>query len=51
LGQLKWLWFRQRRLLQELDVFDQASRGLMGSFQLLYTLPTWYVQFIHHTFS
>lgn len=36
LGQLKWLWMcsKQRRL-QDLQVFDEASRGPLGALRLL----------------
>lgn len=36
LSQLKWRWFQQRRRLYELQIFDDASRGALGSFQLLW---------------
>jgi hypothetical protein len=37
LVQLKWAWFTlDRRSLSELDAFDGAGRGLIGSVQLLF---------------
>lgn len=40
LGQLKWIWFsqKQERLVQELRVYDSASRGAYGALQLIWTL-------------
>lgn len=39
LSQLKWVWFAQRkRPLSDLSVFDNASRGLYGSAELLWAL-------------
>ena len=36
LGQFKWLWmFSQQRRLQDLQVFDDASRGPLGASRLL----------------
>ncbi|KAL1616239.1 hypothetical protein SLS54_008532 [Diplodia seriata] len=33
LGQLKWVWFKQRHMpLLDMEVFDSASRGVMGSY-------------------
>lgn len=38
LSQLKWLWFHQReRELQDMQVFDEASRGPWGAMVLLKT--------------
>jgi hypothetical protein len=31
IGQLKWLWFRQPRCLQDIQTFDEASRGPLVS--------------------
>lgn len=40
LGQEKWLYFRQKpRRLQHLVVFDKASRGPIGTIQLLFGIP------------
>lgn len=39
LGQLKYLWFMQQdRKLADLDMFDSASRGKLGSAQLVWKL-------------
>lgn len=36
LGQLKWLWFKRRRPLSDFEVFDEASRGPLGSVKMVY---------------
>ncbi|KIW93647.1 uncharacterized protein Z519_06252 [Cladophialophora bantiana CBS 173.52] len=37
IGQLKWIWVSQeKRSVADLSVFDAASRGLIGSIQLLW---------------
>ncbi|KAI1203492.1 hypothetical protein F5X97DRAFT_318144 [Nemania serpens] len=38
LGQLKWLWYRKEQPLIDLDVYDQASRGPLGSFKFFWSL-------------
>ncbi|KAF2099841.1 hypothetical protein NA57DRAFT_75345 [Rhizodiscina lignyota] len=38
LGQLKWVWFQRDRPLDELEVFDEASRGPEGSVKLLWKM-------------
>lgn len=40
ISQSKWLWYRQSepRRLQDLELFDQASRGPWGSLELLFRL-------------
>ncbi|OQE44784.1 hypothetical protein PENCOP_c002G08526 [Penicillium coprophilum] len=39
LSQLKWVWFAQRtRPLSDLRVFDNASRGITGSAELMWAL-------------
>ncbi|KAL4922035.1 hypothetical protein BDW62DRAFT_76721 [Aspergillus aurantiobrunneus] len=40
LGQLKWIWFaqKQERPVQELRVYDSATRGPYGAMQLIWTL-------------
>jgi len=43
LGQLKWHWFRMSRSLKGLELFDEASRGTLGSIRLLWTLKFWYL--------
>ncbi|KAH7417810.1 hypothetical protein BKA64DRAFT_738366 [Cadophora sp. MPI-SDFR-AT-0126] len=43
LGQLKWHWFRRSRSLKGLELFDEASRGSLGSIRLLWALRFWYL--------
>ncbi|MCJ1252085.1 hypothetical protein MMC30_009323 [Trapelia coarctata] len=44
LGQLKWAWYyREKRALQNFQVFDEASRGPWGSTRLLYLLRFWHI--------
>lgn len=38
LGQLKWKWYLTKRRLEDMDTFDEASRGAKGSLQLLWML-------------
>lgn len=38
LGQLKWRWFRNARLLGDIVTYDSASRGPLGALQLLWRL-------------
>lgn len=38
LSQLKWLWLKQSRPLTHLASFDSASRGPLGSLQLLFVV-------------
>ena len=38
ISQLKWTWFRQTRPLLELEKYDNASRGILGAANLLWTL-------------
>lgn len=39
LGQLKYLWFIEKdRTLADLETFDSASRGILGSLRLLWRL-------------
>lgn len=40
IGQLGWIHFRKPRVLLDLQRFDAASRGLKGSFQLLFLVPS-----------
>ncbi|KAF2136392.1 uncharacterized protein K452DRAFT_292425 [Aplosporella prunicola CBS 121167] len=35
ISQLKWLWFKKAGILQDIQTFDEASRGLFGSMKLL----------------
>ncbi|OHE92387.1 hypothetical protein CORC01_12314 [Colletotrichum orchidophilum] len=41
LSQLKWLWYRKERPLEDFQDFDSASRGPWGSIQLLKTTRGW----------
>jgi hypothetical protein len=43
LGQLRWLWFSKSRRLMEFELFEQASRGVLGSLRLLISLKGGYV--------
>jgi hypothetical protein len=44
LSQLKWVWFAKRaRPLSDLKVFDNASRGVYGSVELVWALRMRYV--------
>lgn len=38
LGQLKWSWFRRAQPLSDLALYDDASRGVWGSFGLIFFL-------------
>ncbi|KAJ3533207.1 hypothetical protein NM208_g8091 [Fusarium decemcellulare] len=39
ISQLKWLWFSNKvRPLRDMETFDQASRGLVGSLNLIWEL-------------
>ena len=41
LGQLKWLWYADQRPLSHIDIYDQATRGPLGAFKLVFTVgPT-----------
>ncbi|KAL8675024.1 MAG: hypothetical protein Q9168_000619 [Polycauliona sp. 1 TL-2023] len=48
LSQCKWLWYRQAepRRLQDLQLFDDASRGPLGALQLLFSLRARHLAFI-----
>lgn len=46
ISQSKWLWFRKERKLAHIDRFDEASRGVMGSIRLLFTVRLMFVHFI-----
>jgi hypothetical protein len=42
IGQLKWTWFTTRsRNLADVRYFDDASRGVIGSIQLLFSSRGW----------
>ncbi|KAK8036952.1 hypothetical protein PG991_001266 [Apiospora marii] len=36
ISQLKWIWFRNKGSLEDIQKFDQASRGSWGSLKLLF---------------
>ncbi|OJD13151.1 hypothetical protein ACJ73_09238 [Blastomyces percursus] len=38
INQLKWLWLKDMRYLQDLQIFDNASRGPQGSLYILFHL-------------
>ncbi|EGC42167.1 conserved hypothetical protein [Histoplasma capsulatum var. duboisii H88] len=38
ISQLKWLWMKDMRRLQDLQIFDDASRGPLGSLHMLFYL-------------
>ncbi|PGH07831.1 hypothetical protein GX51_01541 [Blastomyces parvus] len=38
ISQLKWVWLKDMRPLQDLQIFDDASRGLEGSLYILFHL-------------
>ncbi|KAF2115360.1 hypothetical protein BDV96DRAFT_646365 [Lophiotrema nucula] len=42
LGQLKWRRFWTYRRLTDLDVYDEASRGTLGSLRLIWDLRVWH---------
>ncbi|KAL8842161.1 MAG: hypothetical protein Q9176_002854 [Flavoplaca citrina] len=48
ISQCKWLWYRQAepRRLQDLQLFDDASRGPLGAIQLLFSLRARHLAFI-----
>lgn len=37
-GQLKWRWFKENRPLQDIVIYDSASRGPLGALTLIYLL-------------
>jgi len=43
LGQLKWHHFRRFQKLSEMEIFDESSRGILGSIRLLFRLKFWSV--------
>ena len=43
ISQLKWLWFRQARVLKEIESFDEASRQPLDSIVFLWRYPKWSV--------
>jgi hypothetical protein len=40
ISQLKWLWFREPRTLQDIQLFDDASRGPFGAVRLMIRTKT-----------
>jgi hypothetical protein len=36
IGQLRWSWFRSSRRLIDIERFDEASRGIIGSAKLMF---------------
>jgi hypothetical protein len=36
IGQLRWSWFRSARRLIDIERFDEASRGIIGSAKLMF---------------
>ncbi|KAI0532023.1 hypothetical protein GGR58DRAFT_523618 [Xylaria digitata] len=38
MGQLKWLWYQKQHVLSDLDIYDQASRGSLGSLKILWSI-------------
>lgn len=38
IGQLKWSWFRSPRCLIDMERFDEAAGGILGSAKLIFTL-------------
>lgn len=36
IGQLRWSWFRSSRRLVDIERFDEASRGIVGSTKLMF---------------
>jgi hypothetical protein len=36
IGQLRWSWFRSARRLIDIERFDEASRGIIGSAKLIF---------------
>ena len=44
ISQLKWLWFRQARKLEDIQIFDDASRGPLGSIRLILRMKA--IQFV-----
>lgn len=51
IGQLKWVWFRSGdRKLEDLELYELASRGSLGRFNILLRRRLWYV-FLRRSFS
>lgn len=43
ISQLTWNWFKSHRRLIDIERFDEASRGMLGSLQLLWSIKLRYV--------
>jgi len=43
IGQLKWCWFTASKRLQDMQSFDNASRGALGSVTMLLSMPAGYL--------
>jgi hypothetical protein len=41
IGQLKWIWYRQRNRIYDMQIFDDASRGLLGSILIVLRHKMW----------
>ncbi|KAL2795139.1 hypothetical protein BJX66DRAFT_337144 [Aspergillus keveii] len=41
IGQLKWIWYSQRHQLHDMQLFDDASRGPLGSLLILFRYKSW----------
>jgi len=41
-AQLKWTWFRRYRTLADIEVYDDATRGVVGSVMMLTKRRFWY---------
>jgi hypothetical protein len=42
IGQQQWTWFKNKRMLDDLRVFDSATRGPAGSLWILWRHPARY---------
>jgi hypothetical protein len=52
LGQLKWVWYaRKPRAMSDLHKFDAASRGVLGSLELLFSESGRYVMEVYKILS
>lgn len=39
ISQWKWVWYKDSQKLTDLDIFDDSSRGALGSVKLLFSRP------------
>jgi len=44
IAQLKWLWYKKRNKLADMETFDEAARGVVGASRLLCQPHLWYVK-------